>query len=345
MKIKQVFQRRGQGESFMKRGQKKVSVSIEDMAKIFSALNISLKKLLELYTSSNINLEPLCFEKKEIAKYLCEQDIEDYCRLREEYGQRDEFMLIGQLEAYEKETRLRQIVRSFDQALKKELALENDKQEINTDLRSVILHVEMRPMMYLRKRSIYELDAFLRNIVYGGYALGKTYADTLDENGYWGYFSEWLGRKYESARSVGWCQILMEQERDEEKAFNRFFDEFRDYLEEVEHYRSKREVIDFLIGQLMGEKLFSENALEAELENYPNKYAKEYYERSCYQIKIYKIEKSEQYGRHRRYLQTFYVERNLERIWVRYKDTILYQTLEEFLKDNNEWYCISHEEE
>ena len=324
----------------MKEVQNKVSVRIEDMAKVFSQLNISLKKLLELYSGSNHTMGSLYFDKRELKKYLTDKDIKDYKILSNEHREKEGFMLIGQVEEYEKEARLRQIVREFDRAIKKEVVKGKKKEpSINTDLRSVILHVEMRPLVYLRKRSIYELDAFLRNIVYGGYALGKTYADTLDENSYWGYFSEWLGKKYESANGMSWCQILMEQEHDEERAFNRFFDEFRDYLEEVEHYKSKSEVIELLIERLVDPITFKEEGLEAELENYPNKYAKEYYERSCSQIKVYRVLQNEQYGRHRRYLQTFYVERNLERIWVRYKDTILYQTLEEFLKDNEEWYC------
>lgn len=343
MKIRQWFEKdRGIGD--MKRVQEKTSISIEDMARVFNALNISLKKLLELYTASNKKWEPLYFDKKEIEKYLSKKEIEDYCRLTEEQNEKGDFMLIGQVEEYEKEARLRQIIRSFDQAVKKELTMDSVHKEINTDLRSIILHVEMRPLMYLRKRSIYELDSFLRNIVYGGYALGKTYADTLDENSCWSYFSEWLGKKYESSRGMGWCQILMEQEKDEEKAFNRFFDEFRDYLEEIEHYRSKNEVIQCLVEQAMLEEAFKDRKLEAELENYPNKYAKEYYERSCYQIKVYKVQCDEQYGKSRRYLQTFYIERNLERIWVRYKDTILYQTLEEFIKDNENWYNVIPEE-
>lgn len=330
----------------MKEVQNKVSVSIEDMARVFSMLNISLKKLLQLYNGSSHTIGSLYFDKKELKKYLCDKDIKDYKALSHEYIEKDGFMLIGQVEEYEKEARLRQIVRNFDQAIKKELSKEKKKASgINTDLRSVILHVEMRPLVYLRKRSIYELDAFLRNIVYGGYALGKTYADTLDENSYWGYFSEWLGKKYESTNSMSWCQILMEQEHDEERAFKRFFDEFRDYLEEVEHYKSKNEVIELLIERLIEPAIFKEEGLEAELENYPNKYAKEYYERNCYQIKVYRVLQNERYGRHRRYLQTFYVERDLERIWVRYKDTILYQTLEEFLKDNTEWYRLKKLEE
>ncbi|MBE6022884.1 MAG: hypothetical protein E7231_06575 [Cellulosilyticum sp.] len=323
----------------MKQAQKKTNIRIEDMARVFNRLNISLKKLLELYLSTDDTIGNLHFDKKEIEKYLSEEDAEDFNELQKVCEERESFMLIGQVEEYEKEARLRQIMRNFNRAIKKELILE-DQQGINTDLRTVILHVEMRPMMYLRRRSIYELDAFLRNIVYGAYALGKTYSDTLDENSHWGYFSEWLGKKYESAMSMGWCQILMEKEHDEEKAFWRFFDEFRDYLEEVEHYKSKREIMDYLIENLMEPSAFIEESLEAELENYPNKYAREYYERSCYQLKVYRIKKDERYGKHRRYLQTFYVDRDLARIWVRYRDTFLYQTLEEFLKDNEDWYRL-----
>ena len=326
--------------SFMKEVQKKVHIKIEDMANIFSELNISLKKLLELYIDSDGMFSSLYFDEKEIRKYLSKKDIQEYRKLSREYAQKDEFMLIGQRKDYEDEARMRHIVRKFDRSIKKALVLEGkNNRGINTDLRTIILHVEMRPMMYLRKCSIYELDAFIRNIVYGAYALGKTYADTLDENSYWGYFSEWLGKKYDTS-STGWCQILMEQEQDEEVAFWRFFDDFRDYLEEVEHYKSKSEVIEFLIENLGMTECFKEERLEAELENYPNKYAKEYYERSCYQIKVYRDEQDEEYGKCRIYLQTFYIERNLERIWVRYKDTILYQTLEEFLKDNEQWYRI-----
>lgn len=328
----------------MKKVQSKNAIPIEEMAKVFDRLDISLKKLLELYSDPEDTTGSLCFNEKEIEKYLSEEDLEDYRALKEEYEEKEGFMLIGRVEEYEKEARFRQIVRRFSKAVKKQLELE-EKKRIHTDLRSVILHVEMRPMMYLRRRSIYELDAFLRNIIYGAYALGKTYADTLDENSYWGYFSEWLGKKYESVNSMDWCQILMEQEHDEEKAFWRFFDEFRDYLEEVEQYKSKSEVIEYLVQNLMEPSDFEAEHLEAELENYPNKYAREYYERSCYQLKVYRIKKDERYGKHRRYLQTFYVDRNLGRIWVRYRDTLLYQTLEEFLKDNEKWYQVIKIEE
>ncbi|MBP3888923.1 MAG: hypothetical protein J6F30_14945 [Cellulosilyticum sp.] len=324
----------------MKEVRNKKCVHIEDMAQVFNQLNISLKKLLVLYTDSNRKIGGLEFNPDEIKKYLSKQEIEEYIALREKFSLNDDFMVIGLEEGCKNEARLKHIVRKFDKAIKKELTLENNKQDecINTDLRNVILHVETRPMMYLRKRSVYELDAFIKNIIYGSYVLGKTYADTLDENSYWGYFSEWLAKKYESVRSMGWCQILMEQEHDEEKAFDRFFEEFRDYLEEVEHYKSKKEVIEALVQQLMEPDLFKELDLEAELENYPNRYAKEYYERSCYQMKIYCVHMDERYGRHRHYLETFYIERDLEQVWVRYKDTILYQTLEAFLQDNPSWY-------
>ncbi len=326
----------------MKEVRKKRNISIEDMANVFSSLNISLKKLLELYTASSDTMGSLEFDSNELKKYLSNKEIEDYISLREKYSLNNDFIVIGLEEGCKNEARLKHIVRKFDKAIKKELDLSNHKQNegINTDLRSVILHVETRPMMYLRKRSIYELDAFIKNIIYGGYVLGKTYADTLDENSYWGYFSEWLAKKYESARSMGWCQILMEQEHDEEKAFDRFFEEFRDYLEEVEDYKSKDEVINALIHQLIDPDLFRELGLEAELENYPNRYAKEYYERNCYQVKTYCVHMDERYGRHRHYLQTFYIERDLEQVWVRYKDTILYQTLEAFLQDNVHWYQL-----
>lgn len=324
----------------MKEVQKGIKMSIEDMAHVFSNLNISLKKLLELYTDSNNRIGPLEFEQDEIKKYLSNREIEDYITLREKYRLQEDFIVIEPAEGNRNEARLKHIVRKFDKAIRKELALERDtnSQGINTDLRSVILHVETRPMMYLRKQSVYELDAFIKNIIYGGYVLGKTYADSLDENSYWGYFSEWLGKKYESSRSMGWCQILMEQEQDEKKAFERFFEEFRDYLEEIEDYKSKDEVIEALIDQLMNQVLFGELGLEVELENYPNRYAKEYYERSCYQVKIYGVYANEPYVRHRYYLQTFYIERDLKQVWVRYKDTILYQTLEAFLQDNTHWY-------
>ena len=317
-------------------------ISIEDMAYVFSSLNISLKKLLELYATSNHTIGSLEFDQNEIKKYLSKKEIEDYISLREKYSLKDDFLVITPTEGCKNEARLKHIVRKFDKAIKKELALEKNKRDegINTDLRSVILHVEMRPMMYLRKRSIYELDAFIKNIIYGGYVLGKTYADTLDESSYWGYFSEWLAKKYESVSSMGWCQILMEQEQDEERAFERFFEEFRDYLEEVEDYKSKEEVIRALIHQLIEPNAFKELGLEAELENYPNRYAKEYYERSCYQVKIYCVHRDERYGKHRHYLQTFYIERDLKQVWVRYKDTILYQTLETFLQDNARWYQL-----
>ena len=326
----------------MKEVQNRISISIEDMAYIFSSLNISLKKLLQLYTNSNDCASLLAFDQNELKKYLSHQEIEEYVALREKYRSIDDFIVIGPAEGSKNDARIKHIVRKFDKAIKKELALEKDpeNQEINTDLTHVILHVEKRPMMYLRKRSIYELDAFIKNIIYGGYVLGRTYADSLDENSYWGYFSEWLAKKYTSAKSMSWCQILMEETHDEEKAFEIFFDEFRDYLEEVENYKSKKEVIEALIEQLIERDLFEALGLEAELESYPNRHAKEYYERSCYQVKVYCVYRDEKYGRHRHYLQTFYIERDLEQVWVRYKDTILYQTLEAFLQDNTHWYQL-----
>ena len=329
----------------MKTNRHKVEVPIEDMAKVFSSLNISFKKLLELYTYTGEETGNLRFNPKDLEAYLTKEEIETYCEIQKQEIEKDDFMLISQGERYEKEVKLRQIVRHFDAQLRKQLGLDGNKEGINMELRNIILHVEMRPLVYLRKRSIYELDAFLKNIIYGGYALGKTYADTLDENSYWGYFSEWLGRKYDSVVGMSWCQILMERTQNEERAFWEFFNEFRDYLEEVEHYRSKNEVILFLTEKLMPAQLFQKEGLHAELEDYPNKYAKEYYERKCYQVKVYKEEQDEHFGHQRRYLQTFYVDSQLEHIWVRYRDSILYQTLEEFLMDNEKWYIQGHSEE
>lgn len=86
----------------MKEDENKTSVAIEDMARVFNRLNISLKKLLELYSGADENIGSLHFDRREIEKYLCKKEIEDYRELSEKCEDKDEFMFVGQIEEYEK---------------------------------------------------------------------------------------------------------------------------------------------------------------------------------------------------------------------------------------------------
>ncbi|MET0746089.1 MAG: hypothetical protein ABWY78_22160 [Microvirga sp.] len=97
----------------------------------------------------------------------------------------------------------------------------------------ILEHIEKRPLMYLGRKSLIQLSAFLT-----GYDIGsKTHT-----NGVGGHeFCQWLSNKFGLPDGRGWVTIMEFEFHEEENAFDNFLPLFKEYLRfklEAESVRS-----------------------------------------------------------------------------------------------------------
>jgi hypothetical protein len=99
-----------------------------------------------------------------------------------------------------------------------------------TDLYSLLEHIRARPLMYLRQKSVDELECACR---WCSIALG---IHGIDEVGtrFNGRFSEYLQRRFDWGLACGWARAIRDHTAGKEVAFERFFE----LLEEFKHERS-----------------------------------------------------------------------------------------------------------
>lgn len=90
-------------------------------------------------------------------------------------------------------------------------------------IKELIALVKTRPAMYIGKRSITSLKAFLD----GWYFRSP---DTVEDIEVMSYFQEWIEKKYSIRSSHSWSEIILFYSQDECDALDTFFKEFETFL-------------------------------------------------------------------------------------------------------------------
>ena len=310
----------------------KIQIPIESMAKVFEKFHISYNKLIDLYIDQT-EVDNIVFEASQISKYLSKEELAIWksvhiektllSRGEKDYGNR----------WYEIAEKYKEVTRNFRERIRREGKCVEDEL-ICPELLNMLITMERRPGMYLGKCYINRLFDFLGNALYGAQCIAKV---DLDPNDIWQLFNGWLKEKYKVKGNYSWCQVILQIEPDEGKAIGKFFEEFWIYFEEMKQYRRKKDIINYLYERLgLVKEQREERRLVEELIAYPNQATENFFHKNCYIISVLKVCEEKYVAR--RQLKVFYIEQNLKRIWVRYKDSTLFQDLEEFLKDNEKWY-------
>jgi hypothetical protein len=208
---------------------------------------------------------------------------------------------------------------------------------INKQLKELINKIEQRPELFIGKKSVSLLYVFINGFLNGM----QIYNPSL-ENELYKYFSTWIGKKYDESRSLNWAGLILEIEKDEKKACDRFFIEFKEYINEIRNWETKDKIIEYL-GRVFSCNI--KNSDKIDICNYPNKYAGNYYERNCYQINI--CEKSDiinQNSECKVILSnvefTLYIEKDFKNIWMYFSGLIKYITIEELMNSKEHQQLI-----
>lgn len=89
----------------------------------------------------------------------------------------------------------------------------------------LLREIRKRPGMYLGVESITRLDAFLGGYVYANFENGKIKRDDWIHG-----FQTFVDARYKNKLTIGWCDVILRREKDEAKAFRRFFQLLDEYL-------------------------------------------------------------------------------------------------------------------
>lgn len=199
-----------------------------------------------------------------------------------------------------------------------------NEEGINSHLISLIDKIKPRPQLYIGKKSCSLLFAYIDGFMNGM----KIYEPNLDIRLY-GYFNFWLGKKYNDNRAFNWANLILEKEKDEEKACDKFFIEFEEYLNETKNWKKTNEIIRFLEEKFCDLKECDNSNIYIEIKDYPNNYVTDYYEKNCYNIQISYREICSNKN-YQIVWRNFYVNKDLDEIWVFNKKLGNYITIEEF---------------
>ncbi|NCJ06950.1 hypothetical protein GS597_10600 [Synechococcales cyanobacterium C] len=97
-----------------------------------------------------------------------------------------------------------------------------------SDFYELLQKVQQRPAMYLGKRSLSQLHAFLE-----GYLLARREAKipmTTEEEDF-EFFQEWIERRFGQANTQSWSHIILFYSEDEADALNRFFELLEEFCQ------------------------------------------------------------------------------------------------------------------
>lgn len=99
------------------------------------------------------------------------------------------------------------------------------------DIVTLIGAINSRPEMFLSKRSINDLDTFLRGYIY----YRKSHEIEEDENDRTleDFKCHWLPEKLGHPGTTMWIQKLLDASQNQEEAFEKFFLYWQEYLSEL----------------------------------------------------------------------------------------------------------------
>ncbi|MEH2027241.1 hypothetical protein [Nostoc sp.] len=96
------------------------------------------------------------------------------------------------------------------------------------DFYTLLQKIKENPVMYIDKPSITCLDSFLTGYIDGLITLGFTTIDSCGMEG----FQEWIQERAKTNVSQSWAEIILFGSGSEKIAFNRFFEEFEQFLKQ-----------------------------------------------------------------------------------------------------------------
>jgi hypothetical protein len=95
-----------------------------------------------------------------------------------------------------------------------------------SSIKNLLAQIQSRPAMYLGKRSILCLKAFI-----DGWYLRSP--ETVEDRDTMSAFQEWIEKKYNIQSSQSWDRIILFYSQDEYDALEIFFKEFSIFMEEA----------------------------------------------------------------------------------------------------------------
>lgn len=158
--------------------------------------------------------------------------------------------------------------------------------EKNRHLLTLIDQIERKPQMFVGKKSISLLDIYIGAYYSGLEAYDLHKPGFLNDNIILN-FSFWIAAKYNKSASLGWAKIILEEVSDEEKASDRFFIEFKKYLNDIRDLKTTDELIKCLKSKFKDSEEFDNPNIFFSVEYYPNKYAATTYAKYYYCVGIY----------------------------------------------------------
>ncbi|WP_445631049.1 hypothetical protein [Nostoc sp. DSM 114167] len=96
------------------------------------------------------------------------------------------------------------------------------------DFSTLLQKIKENPVMYIDKPSITSLRSFLGGYIDGLITLGFTTIDSCGMEG----FQEWIQERAKTNVSQSWAGIILSYSGSERAAFNRFFEEFEQFLKQ-----------------------------------------------------------------------------------------------------------------
>lgn len=95
--------------------------------------------------------------------------------------------------------------------------------------RELIAHIEKRPLAFISKYSLAELEAFISGYNFHRFEMGEH--QHIDED-FKKFIDSWIYTKLDTTDKKGWKESILGSCNTEEEAFWRFFDLWNEYMTE-----------------------------------------------------------------------------------------------------------------
>jgi hypothetical protein len=92
---------------------------------------------------------------------------------------------------------------------------------------SLLYKIKKMPEIYLFRKSILLLESFIGGFIYAHFI--ENGYESSEEN-FTGKFNTWVANRYNISDSLNWASMIMLQMKDEEKAFDLFYELLDEYL-------------------------------------------------------------------------------------------------------------------
>ncbi|MDZ7970364.1 MAG: hypothetical protein RM368_36465 [Nostoc sp. DedSLP03] len=104
------------------------------------------------------------------------------------------------------------------------------------ELYTLLQKIKENPVMYIDKPSITCLHSFINGYIDGLITLGFTTINSCGMEG----FQEWIQERAKTNTTQSWAGIILSYSGSERAAFNRFFEEFEQFLKQKDDSKSQK---------------------------------------------------------------------------------------------------------